>query len=134
MEQRHILIAAPNEAGKRFIKLLRIHRIPVAVLTNNGREERELRGLGVDCILRVDTVSIKENSVPSFPIGRVFIFESSLPLSCQYLLLLANWSCKAITVVTGASHPEVIYRKLGASYIVHTQANDVGFLLGSWTD
>lgn len=134
MEQSRILVAASNEAGRKFIQLLLYRKVPVAALTNNKREEKLLRELGVDEVLRVNTTRNQAGGVPAFPIGRVFIFETSLPLSCLYLQQVAQWSCKAVTVVTTAWHPEAIYKSLGASYVVHTKNGEVGFLISHLTD
>ncbi|MBW7452792.1 hypothetical protein ACFOLF_24280 [Paenibacillus sepulcri] len=134
MEQRPILVAASTEAGRKFVRLLLYKQQPVVALTNNRREEKLLRELGVNEIIRVNTTRSKAGAAPQFSIGRVYIFESSLPLSCQYLQLMANWSCQEITVITTVWHPEVIYKKLGAAYIVRTQSGDVGFLLSRLND
>ncbi|MEK3870106.1 MULTISPECIES: hypothetical protein [unclassified Paenibacillus] len=134
MEKSRILVAASNKAGRNFVQLLLYRKVPVAALTNNKREEKLLKELGVDEILRVNTTRNKVSGVPAFPIGRVFIFETSLPLSCQYLQFIARWPCKAVTVVTTAWYPDVIYKTLGASYVVHTKNGEVGFLLSRLTD
>ncbi|MGZ7440826.1 hypothetical protein [Paenibacillus sp. TH7-28] len=134
MEKSRILVAASNQAGRNFVQLLLYRKVPVAVLTNNKREEKLLRELGVDEILRVNTTRNQMGGVPAFPIGRVFIFETSLPLSCQYLQVASRWSCGAVTVVTTAWHPDAIYKQLGASYVVHTKSGEVGFLLSHLTD
>ncbi|WP_334077453.1 hypothetical protein [Paenibacillus sanfengchensis] len=134
MEKSRILVAASNKAGRNFIRLLMYQKIPVAALTNNKREEKLLREIGVNEILRVSTTRNKVGEIPVFPIGRVFIFESSLPLSCQYLQFVARFSSKAITVVTTMWHPEAIYKKLGASYVIYTKNGEVGFLLSDLTD
>ncbi|MFC3798674.1 hypothetical protein [Cohnella sp. GCM10012308] len=130
MEQRRILVAASHAAGRDFIRQALYKKLPVAALANNVREEKALRKIGVSEVVHVNTSSIKDNAAaPAFPIGRVFIFEASLPLTCRYLQWAAGCSCLAITVVTHARHPEVIYKKLGATYVVRTQTGEVGFLL-----
>ncbi|MDI4644491.1 hypothetical protein [Cohnella hashimotonis] len=135
MEQRRILVAASDAAGRDFIRQALYKKLPVAALTNNGREEKALRKIGVSEVVHVNTSCINENAAaPAFPIGRVFIFESSLPLTCRYLQWATGCSCLAITVVTHAWHPEVIYKKLGARYVVRTQTGEVGFLLSRLLD
>lgn len=134
MEQRRILVAASTEAGRKFIRLLLYRQVPVAAMTNNKREEKLLKDIGVNEILRVSTIHNKAGEIPKFPIGRVFIFEISLPLTCAYLQLVSRWPCNAVTVVTTMWHPKVIYKKLGAANVVHTQTGEVGFLLGSQID
>lgn len=129
MEPSRILVAAPNEAGRNFIRLLLCKKLPVAAVTNNGREEKALRKLGVNDIFHVNTSCIKGSAVPDFPIGRAYIFESSLPLTCQYLQWIRPWTSQAIIVVAQAWHSEIVYKKLGASYVVRTQTGEVGFLL-----
>jgi len=103
--------------------------ILVAALTNNKREERLLQDIGVKEIIQVDTTFIKSGTFPEIPIVRAFIFEMSLPLTCAYLQVLSRWRCRSVTVVTTMWHPQVIYKKLGASIVLHTQSGEVGFLL-----
>ncbi|CAI6050951.1 hypothetical protein [Cohnella sp. JJ-181] len=131
---RRILVAAPSEAGRNFIRLLLIKKQPVAAVTNSRREAKLLEKLGVDVIWQVNTTSTKDSLVPAFPIGRVFLFESSLPLTCQYLKLVSRFDCQAITVISHDWHPQIVYKKLGATYVVRTRAEEVGFLIGCPAD
>ncbi len=134
MEQGHTVVAASNEAGRTFIRLLLYKQLPVAALTNNKKEAKLLEQIGVPDILHVRTTHTKEVSAPAFPIRRLMIFESSLPLTCQYLLLTARWSVKTIMVITSARHPEAVYKSLGASCVVYSQTGEVGFLLSRLND
>jgi len=129
MKNGHVLVAASTEAGRNFIRLLLYRQVPVAALTNNKREERLLQGIGVKEIMRVDTLFNKTEIRPAFPVDRVFIFEVSLPLTCAYLQVVSRWCCRSVTVVTTMWHPQVIYKKLGASIVLRTQTGEVGFLL-----
>lgn len=134
MEQDRIVVAASNEAGRTFVRLLLYKQLPVAALTNNKREAKLLEQIGVPDILRVHSAHTKEGMTPAFPIRCLFIFEISLPLTCQYLLLAARWPVKTIVVITSAGHPEAVYKRLGASYVVYTQTGEVGFLLSRLID
>lgn len=130
MEQSRVVVAASNKAGLEFVKLLLHQKIPVAALTNNKKEEQLLRQMGVQDILRVRTTRGIACGIPDFLVKRVLIFEASLPLSCQYLQLVSQWSCQQVTVVTSVWHPEGIYKKLGAAYVIYSRTGNVVFLLG----
>lgn len=43
MEGRLIIVTAPNEAGRSFVKLLIYKKLAFAVLTNSAQEERQLK-------------------------------------------------------------------------------------------
>lgn len=57
MDTEMILVTAPNEAGRKFIKLLMYKKMPFAVLTNSAGEERRLRRIGVEHVIRMNTAA-----------------------------------------------------------------------------
>ncbi|MEC0372588.1 hypothetical protein [Paenibacillus chibensis] len=129
MDEELIIVTAPNEAGRKFIKLLIYLKRPFAVLTNNAKEERELKKLGVTRIIRIHTNNTDEWVVPEQRVGRIFIFENSLNLTCRYLQICRPWTSRSIYVITRADNSPGIYRGLGANHIIHTLNGEVGFLL-----
>ncbi|MEC0239398.1 hypothetical protein P4H66_05960 [Paenibacillus dokdonensis] len=129
MVEELIIVTAPNEAGRNFIKLLIYLKRPFAVLTNNLKEERELRKLGASQIIRIHTNNTVEWVVPEQRVGRIFIFENSLNLTCRYLQICRPWTSRPIYVITRADNSPGIYRGLGANHIIHTLNGEVGFLL-----
>ncbi|RKN78246.1 hypothetical protein [Paenibacillus ginsengarvi] len=133
MEKRQdiILVSAPNKAGERFIRGLQQIGQPVAGLANSIREQERLKELGVKTIAVVDTANENTWVIPDFPVGSVYLFESSLNLSCRYIRVCRSWTAKSIYVITGSGNPRLIYKVLGADYVVHTTTDKVSFLLES---
>jgi hypothetical protein len=129
VEEELIVVTAPNEAGRNFIKLLIYLKRPFAALTNNAKEERDLKKLGVSKVIRLHTNNTEEWVVPEWRIGRIFIFENSLNLTCRYLQICRAWTPDSIYVITQAHHSPGIYRGLGADHVIHTLNGEVGFLL-----
>ncbi|BFH64902.1 MULTISPECIES: hypothetical protein [Paenibacillus] len=129
MEEELIVVTAPNEAGRKFIKLLIYLKRPFAVLTNNLKEERALKKLGVSQIIRIHTNHTDEWAVPEQKVGRIFIFENSLNLTCRYLQICRPWTSRPIYVITRTGNSPGIYRGLGANHIIHSLNGEVGFLL-----
>lgn len=129
MTEEHIIVAGLNEAGKAFIRTLVFHGLPFFVLTNSKQEERQLRKHGLDNVLFVNTNDRNSWMIPDILIGDVFIFESSLALSCRFVQCCRDWTSKSIYVITQQWNPRAIYKGLGADQIVHSQTGEVGFLL-----
>ncbi|MFC4770100.1 hypothetical protein [Effusibacillus consociatus] len=124
-----ILVSAPNKTGGQFIKTLQIKKMLFAAITNNDTERSRLVHLGVKNILSVDTTDRETWLIPELPVGKVFLFELSLPLICRYIQICRSWTDKSIYVITGSSNARMVYKGLGANYVIHTQSDDVSFLL-----
>ncbi|WP_244964892.1 hypothetical protein [Paenibacillus barcinonensis] len=129
MDTEMILVTAPNEAGRKFVKLLMYKKMPFAVLTNSAGEERKLRRIGVEHVIRMNTAAAQKWFLPQASVGNVFIFENSLNLTCRYLQIVRSWTSKPLCVITEQSHPKGIYRGMGADKIVYSLNGEVGFLL-----
>lgn len=129
MEREYMLVAGMNEAAQTFIRLLQYKGIPFAVLTNNKQEQKQFENNGVATVIRVDTSEQASWDVPEIAIGNVFVFESSLALSCRYLQCCSLWTTKPIYVITPHLNPRAIYKGLGAKYVIYSQAAEHGFLL-----
>jgi hypothetical protein len=130
-QQQVILVSAPNKAGEAFIRGLMANRLPFAAIANNRAEHKRLEDLGVKSIILMDTTQENTWLVPDFPIGKVFLFETSLNLSCRYIRVCRTWTSKPIYVITRSANPRLIYKGLGASYVIYTNGDDVSFLLQS---
>ncbi|MFF2091037.1 hypothetical protein [Paenibacillus sp. NPDC058174] len=127
-----IAVAGFNEISVNFIRQLLYRQLPFIVLTNSKLEAKRITEV-VDTslvkVLRVRTTA-RAWSIPELPIAKVYIFESSLPLSCRYLRYCrSHWASAHICVITTHWHPKAIYKALGADGIVYTQGEEVGFLL-----
>ncbi|WP_068777022.1 hypothetical protein [Paenibacillus sp. FJAT-26967] len=127
----YTLVAAPCVIGENFVKLLHIYQRPFAVLVNNSVEKQRMKQLGAKHIIEVDTVHHEAWEVPELPIGDVYLFEDSLTLCCRYLQMVRSWTTGNIVVVKTNPTPRLIYKALGADHVVHTNKDQVSFLLRS---
>lgn len=123
------LVAAPTKAGEQFIQLLKLKKKPFAVVTNNKHEQQQLAKHGVDHVLLMNTSDHDSCVIPEYPIGNIFLFENSLPLCCRYLQITRKWTSKNVYVITSSDNPRLIYKGLGADYVIHSRTGNVGFLL-----
>ncbi|NOV01747.1 hypothetical protein GC097_17155 [Paenibacillus sp. LMG 31457] len=131
MQSDSLLIAAPTKAGEAFMAQVKLAGMPFIALTNNKPNKRRLEAQGVEHIIQVDTLEPWATNMPDCPIGNVILFEESLPLSCRYLQICRRWTSKPIYVVTQSVNPRLIYKGLGADYVIYSKNGDVRFLLGS---
>lgn len=128
-QQELILVSAPNKAGVAFIKAIQKKGLPFAALTNNEKEKARMVNSGVKRIIMVDTAGQGSWVIPEFPIGKVFLFENSFNLSCRYIQICRSWTSKPIYVITSGDHPQLIYKGLGANYVIYSNEDDVSFLV-----
>ncbi|NHN33653.1 hypothetical protein [Paenibacillus agricola] len=133
MEQQEvILVSAPNRTGEGFIRQLMKMGIHCAAIANNQGEKHRLVNLGVKNIIIVNTTEQQNNEIiPKLPIGKVYIFERSLNLCCRYIRICRTWTSKPIYVITHTNNPRLVYKGLGAAYVIHTTSEDVSFLIES---
>lgn len=124
-----VLVSAPNLAGERFMKLLKMKRVPFAALVNNKAECERVTALGAERIIEVNTGEEMTWIVPDASIGNVYLFEKSLNLTCRYLQICRSWTSKALYVITDSHHPRLVYKGLGANYVIFSHSGDVAFLL-----
>jgi hypothetical protein len=124
-----ILVAAPTKPGEQFIHLLKHKRLPFVVVTNNKKEQLQLSKLGVDHVIRLDTVDCETWVVPEYPIGKIFLFEDSLTQCCRYLQITRKWTSEPVYVITASENPRLIYKGLGADFVIHSKTGNVSFLV-----
>lgn len=126
-----VLVSAPNRAGEGFIRQLKARQIPVAVIVNNKAEYQRMTQIGVTKIVKVDTAAEETWILPEVPVGQVYLFERSLNLVCRYLQICRSWTSKRIYVITGSQNPRLVYKGLGADYIIYSSRsdNDCSFLI-----
>ncbi|MFK4300187.1 hypothetical protein ABH892_000279 [Paenibacillus sp. RC254] len=129
MEGRLIIVTAPNETGRNFVKLLMFKKLAFAVLTNSAQEERQLKKMGVEHIVRINTMQAGKWNFPKKEIGCVYLFENSLNLTCRFLQICRPLTSDSIYVITHGCNPQGIYRGLGADHVIYTLNGEVGFLL-----
>ncbi|OPA73697.1 hypothetical protein BVG16_26760 [Paenibacillus selenitireducens] len=128
-QEDYILVSAPNKMGEVFVRKLMAQQQAFAVIVNNKREGEEFKRIGVKHIILVDSSEQNTWKIPDLPIGSVYLFESSLNLCCRYIQICRTWTSKPIYVITRSNNPRLVYKSLGASYIIHTHSSDVSFLL-----
>jgi len=124
-----ILVVAPRNTGEPLLRYLKYKYLPFIVMTNNKQEEQHLRRLGVEHILMVDTVEHETWAVPETPIGKVFMFEKSLPLCCRYLQIVRNWTAQPIYVISERPSVRHIYKGLGADHVIYSRNGQIAFLV-----
>lgn len=128
-QDEFILVSAPTKAGEAFLQALKAKGLPAAALANNETEKKRLEQSGVKHIFMVDTRENAAKRIPELPIGKVFLFEHSLTLCCRYLQICRPWTRKAIYVITQGDNARLIYRGIGANYVIHSHGKDFSFLL-----
>ncbi|WP_214629531.1 hypothetical protein [Paenibacillus agaridevorans] len=125
-----LLVSAPNLRGEQFVRALLHRHIPFAAIVNNEQEYERLLGLGVETIIAVDTSDEGVwSAAPDIGIGRVYLFERSLNQICRYLLICRKWSNNPIYVITEQVRPKLMYRGLGANYVIYASGQDSNFLI-----
>ncbi|MBH5320431.1 hypothetical protein I6N90_21795 [Paenibacillus sp. GSMTC-2017] len=133
--EEYVLISAPNEAGRSFLKALLMRGIPVVGLANTIEQLEYMRELGLVYTIMVMQGDEHKCVLPPVPIGKVYLFEQSLPALCQYLLVCRVWTSKSIFIIKSVadriSNAPSIYRQLGANHVLLSTGNDMNFLLGS---
>jgi hypothetical protein len=133
MQSDLLLIAAPTKAGEDFMKQIKLGGYPFIALTNNKMEKLKLEGQGVKKIIQLDT-SVPGSStpiIPDYPIGNIILFEESLTLCCRYIQICRSWTSGSMYVITQSVNPRLIYKGLGADYVIYSKNGDVKFLLST---
>ncbi|MBB3154258.1 hypothetical protein FHS16_004340 [Paenibacillus endophyticus] len=131
MEEEQIIVAGLNEASQSFIRALQFRQLKFVVLTNSKQEAKQLRKHGITDVVFINSNDRNSWVPPVFRVREVFIFESSLALSCRFVQCCRSWTSEPIYVITQQWNPRAIYKGLGASHIVFTQTGEVSFLLNN---
>ncbi|NEW08314.1 hypothetical protein GK047_20130 [Paenibacillus sp. SYP-B3998] len=128
-ESEYILVSGSTVAAQQFIQYLKFKAMPFVVLTNNDKEREQMNKIGVEHMIEVDTSDHETWALPPYEIGKVFIFEKSLTLCCRYLKMSRKWTIKPIYVITTSDKPRMVYKGLGADFVVYSNTGNVVFLL-----
>lgn len=122
-----------SSAGMEFVRLLLKRGIGVIVLVHNAEEEQQLTELIGK--IRVHRL-YNSGSADGMPIAsewavrHAFVFERNLPECCQDIQLCHSWCPQRLYVVTSSLNPvQLVYRGLGASYVIHSRSGDISFVL-----
>ncbi|MGG6314212.1 hypothetical protein [Paenibacillus macerans] len=123
------LVTAPNALAVDFIKTLKIRGIPFALMVNSGKSRKGALERGIEQVILVDTTQRRNQIIPEFSIGPVYIFEESLTLTCRYLQFCRQWTSGPVYIITQKMNPGAVYKQLGADYVIYTKGKDVSFIL-----
>ncbi|WP_410768827.1 hypothetical protein [Fontibacillus sp. BL9] len=112
-----VLVFAPNQAGERFVKYLSEGGGAFTVIACDSAEQ----------------LSEKDEKTSVIPQGaefyKAYIFEEELDQCCKVLDILTEWKCGTVYVITRKHYPQMIYRALGADYVIRTTSTDLSFLI-----
>ncbi|MGD0030654.1 hypothetical protein SLT67_04785 [Paenibacillus illinoisensis] len=122
-----------SSAGMEFVRLLLKRGMDVIVLVHNAEEEQQL----IELIGKISVYRLypsgsadKTPSAIDWAVKHAFVFERSLPECCQDIQLCHNWCPQRLYVVTSSLNPvQLVYRGLGASYVIHSRSGDISFVL-----
>lgn len=129
-DKSYALLNVPcaHAAAENFRIQLEHRGIPAAVLTDDRLERNRWTEQGVDTLLCPGADSARAE-LPRFPIQAVYLFEDTLRHTCNYLLFATDRICAPVYVIAQSSVSAGLYKRLGASYVLCTHADDVGFLI-----
>jgi hypothetical protein len=127
--QSYVLVYAPNGIGEKFIQLLQNRQIPFAALVNCGSLRERMENLRINQIIQVDTKNHSKWVIPEIAIGPIYLFENSVSVCCRYIQICRQWTTEPIYVITQSSRPRMIYKGLGANYVLYTNSDQISFLL-----
>ncbi|WP_411344316.1 hypothetical protein ACE3MZ_22595 [Paenibacillus sp. WLX1005] len=125
----YVLVSPATRAGEQFMQLLKVKGIDFAAIVNSYSEKVKMERMGIHHVLLLDTQRQDEWCLPQMTVGKVYLFERSLPLCCRYIQMCRSWTSDPIYVITESSNSRMIYKGLGADHIVHTNGGSVAFLL-----
>ncbi|MNW43694.1 hypothetical protein D3C74_209030 [compost metagenome] len=124
-----VMVYAPNQAGEQFMQTLSEGGHSFAVVACSPAEQRYLSARGLTNIVRIN---FKEQSLiysSENEFSRVYIFEEELGRCCKVLDIIRKWTNGIIYVITTKHYPQMMYRMLGANYVIRTTKDDVSFLI-----
>lgn len=111
------------------MKQLKLKGLPFIALSNNKNDSDRISKLGAEQVVIVDSGGHETWIIPDLPIGNVYLFENSFNLCCRYIQMCRGWTSKPIYVITHSFNPRLVYRGLGAEYVIYTHNDDVSFLI-----
>lgn len=127
-----LLVFAPNPAGEKFLQALSEGEEFFVALACSPDQQRHLYELGVKNVIEVDIKEKYLKQLPEKEFSKVYIFEEQLGQCYQVLEVIRQWTCGTIYVITKNHYPQMIYKALGADFVIRTASNDLSFLLDNW--
>ncbi len=126
-----VLVFAPNQAGEQFVQALNESGRSFAVMVCSSAES-ESQYSGKSGNANPIRFSMQEESLinpPESEFSKVYIFEEELDQCCKVLETIRKWTGGTIYVITRKHYPQMIYRALGADYVIRSTSNDLSFLI-----
>lgn len=123
-----ILIFSPNVAGDEFILALS-ERKEFSVLACSSVQKQHYLELGVKSIIDVDITENYSIHLAEKAFSKVYIFEEELGLCCGVIEYTRKWTNGILFVITRKHYPQMIYKALGADFVIRTKSGNVFFLI-----
>jgi voltage-gated potassium channel Kch len=119
-----------GEAGKNFVEVLLKRGFAVVVLVHSEEEGKQLQTLGAVTVCSIQDTSGRNQLPPEFVVKNAFVFENNLPQCCQDIELCRSLCPQQLYVVSSnRARVGLVYKGLGATYVIHSRNGDVSFLL-----
>lgn len=127
--QGTVLVFAPNRAGEQFVQALSESSGAFCIVACCSPEQLYSDRLGPDNLIRVNMKEDTFIKPPASEFSKVYIFEEELERCCEFLAIIRHWACGTIYVITSNHYPQMIYRAMGADYVIRTTSDDCSFLI-----
>ncbi|WP_408894857.1 hypothetical protein [Paenibacillus taichungensis] len=125
-----VVSTGQGEAGKNFVNVLLQRGFAVVVLVHSEEEGEQFQSLGAVTVRYIQELAFRNQLPPEFAVKNAFVFENSLPQCCQDIELCRSLCPQQLYVVSSnRPHVELVYKGLGATYVIHSRSGDVSFLL-----
>ncbi|KJD45914.1 hypothetical protein [Paenibacillus terrae] len=124
-----LLVFAPNLAGEQFLQALSEGGELFVALACNPDQQQHLYELGVENVIEFNIKEKHLKQLPTKEFSKVYIFEEQLGQCYQVLEVIRQWTCGTIYVITKNHYPQMIYKALGADFVIRTASDDLSFLL-----
>lgn len=123
------LVFAPNHAGKRFVEALFEQHIPYAIVSCQEASEMQATQAQIFNGVRVHMNEDECDKPSEMVFNKVFLFEEQTAVCCRLLIAIRRITPAPIYVITKRHHPQMLYRSIGAQYVIRTNSDDVTFLI-----
>ncbi|WP_405156609.1 hypothetical protein [Paenibacillus sp. FSL K6-0108] len=129
-EAMMVVSTGHGEAGKNFVDVLLKRGFAVVVLVHSEEEGEQFQSLGAVTVRYIQEMAFRNQLPPEFVVKHAFVFENNLPQCCQDIELCRSLCPQQLYVVSGNRAPVgLVYKGLGATYVIHSRSGDVSFLL-----
>ncbi|MDN4603465.1 hypothetical protein P5G61_19650 [Paenibacillus sp. F6_3S_P_1C] len=119
-----------GEVGKNFVDVLLKRGFAVIVLVHSEEEGEQLQALGAVTVRSIQEMADRNQLPPEFVVKNAYVFENNLPQCCQDIELCRGLCPQQLYVVSSnRARVGLVYKGLGATYVIHSRSGDVSFLL-----